>query len=101
MFNNSMSCLRNHTDAQIIRKKKIKPDRMTFCGVQVSHTSLNKHLLSVEVSINSWKVLKRFVESIFLNTSSRIEVFSSYDASMGPSRSTLHIYLGINVINVL
>ena len=55
------------------------------------------------MSINSWKVLKRFqiVESIYLNTSSRIEVFSSYGASMEPSRSNLHIYLGINVINVL
>ena len=53
------------------------------------------------MSINSWKVLKRFVESIYLNTSSRIEVFSSYDASKEPSRSNLHIYLGINVINVL
>ena len=53
------------------------------------------------MSINSWKVLKRFVESIYLNTSSRIEIFSSYDASLEPSRSTLHTYLGINVINVL
>ena len=53
------------------------------------------------MSINSWKVFKRFVESIYLNTSSRIEIFSSYDASVEPSRSTLHTYLGINVINVL
>ena len=53
------------------------------------------------MSIDSWKVLKRFVESIYLNTTTRIEVFSSYDASMEPSRSTLHIYLGIHEINVL
>ena len=67
------------------------PDRRTFCGVQVFHTSLNNYKLSVEVSIYSWKVLKRFVDSIHLNASSRIEVFLSYDASLEPTRSTLHI----------
>ena len=53
------------------------------------------------MSINFWKVLKRFIESIYLNTLFRIEEFLSYEASMEPSRSTLHIYLGIKVINVL
>ena len=41
------------------------------------------------MSINSSTVLKRFVESIYLNTSPRIEVVSSYEASMEPSISTL------------
>ena len=57
--------------------------------------------LSVGVSSNCWKLLKRFVESIYLNTASRIKVCSSYEAAMEPPRSTLHIYLGINVIYVL
>ena len=75
MFNNF-----SHVGATTLMHKLFKeckkPDRRTFCGVQVSHTSLNIHSLSVEVSINSWKVFERFVTSIYLNTSSRIEVFS-------------------------
>ena len=39
----------------------------------------------------SSKVLNGCVESIYLNTSSKIEVFYSYEASAEPSNKIVHI----------
>ena len=39
----------------------------------------------------SLKVLSRCVESIYLNTLSKIEVFSSYEASAEPSSKIVHM----------